>query len=54
MRTQLSESMTPAHTGRTPAAGRGRAGGAWHRIGTVIREMNYAAGRLAELNRTAR
>jgi hypothetical protein len=54
MRTQLTASKTPAHIGRTAAAGHGRAGGAWHRIGAVIRDMNYAAGRIAELNRTGR
>jgi hypothetical protein len=46
MRTQLTASTAPAHTGR--------AGSVWHRIGAAIREMNYATARLAELNRSGR
>ena len=46
MTTQLTTQQAPAATGPAVPAGRG----AWRRIGAVIREMNYATCRLAELN----
>jgi hypothetical protein len=50
MTTQLTTSQAPAVTGPAVTAGRGLTRGAWHRIGAVVREMNYATCRLAELN----
>jgi hypothetical protein len=49
MRTQHFPTMTP-----TTTTGRGLAGRTWHKISGVIREMNYATRRLAELNVTVR
>jgi hypothetical protein len=49
MRTQHTATMTATMT-----TGRGLASRAWHWMSDVIREMNYATGRLAELNVTVR
>jgi hypothetical protein len=49
MRTQPSATMTA-----TTTTDRGLAGRTWHKISDVIREMNYATRRLAELNVTVR
>ena len=49
MRTQHTASVIP-----TPTTERGLTRRAWHKITDVIREMNYATGRLAELNVTVR
>ena len=46
MTTQLSTSAT----GQATTGGRGPARRAWHAISATIHEMNYATGRLAELN----
>jgi hypothetical protein len=47
MTAQLIASTTLVGTGTTAPDGRGLARGAWRRIGEAIREMNYAASRLA-------
>ena len=55
MRTQFAASTSPAQTKparATDATSHGRASSTWHRIGAVIREMNYATRRLVELNAT--
>jgi hypothetical protein len=49
MRTRHTATMTP-----TATAGRGLTRTAWRKVTEVIREMNYATGRLAELNVTVR
>lgn len=49
MRTQHTATMTP-----TTTTGRGPTSRTWHKISDVIREMNYATCRLAELNVTVR
>lgn len=49
MRAQHTATMTP-----TTTTDRGRARRTWHKISDVIREMNYATCRLAELNVTVR
>ena len=52
MRTQLIPMTTPVSTGQAAAA-RGLARVA-HRVGAALREMNYAAGRVAEPRVTGR
>ena len=49
MRTQHTATVTAATT-----TGRGLASRAWHKMSDVIRDMNYATCRLAELNVTVR
>lgn len=50
MSAQLTHEATPARTTqRTVSAGRGRLRGAWHRIRLTVAEMNYATGRIVEL-----
>ncbi len=53
MRTQHTASMTPAGARRAATSRRGLARAA-RRVGAVIREMNYAACRVAEPRVTGR
>jgi hypothetical protein len=48
MTAQRTTSMRPEGNGTAATTGREKARTAWHRIGEAIREMNYAASRIAE------
>ncbi len=50
MSAQLTHEAIPATTTETTgSAGHGRLGGAWQRIRTAVREMNYASRRVVEV-----
>ena len=50
MTAQLTHEGTQARTAEPAAtAGRGRLRGAWHRVRLAVQEMNYASGRIVEL-----